>query len=150
MEELGKAYWADHFVFYSKDVRGDNEFETLFINTIHSDHKAKQLWFLRQMAKVDDRFYQFVNSRQLDILKQDSIYVGLQKPGQGLPRTKGKLNNPRNFKTEKAKRQIKMLHDFLIDETLGIKEGRIDFGFGQFNEILDVRLLRKLKSTEIK
>ena len=59
MEELGKAYWADHFVFYSKDVRSDDELETLFINKIHSDHRAKQLWFLRQMAKVDDRFYQF-------------------------------------------------------------------------------------------
>ncbi len=136
MEELGKAYWADHFVFYSKDVRADDELETLFIKTIHSDHKAKQLWFLRQMAKVDDRFYQFVNSRQLDILKQDS--------------TKGKLNNPRNFKAEKSKRQIKMLHDFLVDEALGVKEGRVDFGFGEFNEILDVRLLRKLKSAEIK
>lgn len=150
MEELGKAYWADHFVFYSKDVRADNELETLFINTIHSDHKAKQLWFLRQMAKVDNRFYDFVNSRQLDKLKQDSIYVGLQKTGQGLPRTKGKLNNPRNFKAEKSKRQINLLHDFLVEETIGVKEGRIDFGFGQFNEILDVRLLRELKSKALK
>ena len=45
MEELGKAYWADHFVFYSKDIRSDDELETLFINKIHSDHRAKQLWF---------------------------------------------------------------------------------------------------------
>src|SRR5258707_4956482 len=57
MEELGKAYWVDHFVFYSKDVRADNELETAWVNALHSDHRAKQLSFLRQMAKVDDRFY---------------------------------------------------------------------------------------------
>jgi AbiV family abortive infection protein len=150
MEELGKAYWADHFVFYSKDVRYDNELETAWVNKLHSDHRAKQLWFLRQMAKVDERFYQFVNSRQLDILKQDSIYVGLQKVGHGVPRTKGKLINPKNLKSGKVKTQLNMLHDFLVEEATGIKDDRIDFGLGAFNKILDKRLLGKLRSKRIK
>jgi len=144
MEEIGKAYWADHFVFYSKDVRGDKDLESEWINTLLRDHKQKQLFFLRQMAKVDDKFYQFVKSRQLDILKQNSIYVGLQKPRAGQPRTSGNIIKPKDFKLDKVKRQINLIHDFLTDEINGIQKEQIQHSLSVFNDILDERLLIKL------
>jgi len=144
MEEIGKAYWADHFVFYSKDVRGDKDLESEWINTLLRDHKQKQLFFLRQMAKVDDKFYQFVKSRQLDILKQNSIYVGLQKPRAGQLRTSGNIIKPKDFKLDKVKRQINLIHDFLTDEINGIQKEQIQHSLSVFNDILDERLLIKL------
>ena len=42
MEEIGKAFGADHFVFHSRvDGRVDKDFENEWINFLLGDHKGK-------------------------------------------------------------------------------------------------------------
>jgi AbiV family abortive infection protein len=146
MEEMGKAFWADHFVFSSKaNGRTNTEFEAEWINALFGDHKMKQISFLNQVfSKVDKKFYRFVDSKQLDIMKQNAIYIGLTKPPKDQPRTKGKTINPLNLKREEAKAQIQMLQFFLLEEIEGIEDDIIYHDLAIFRKIFSNGLRLKI------
>ena len=146
MEEIGKAFWADHFVFHSKfDGRADIEVEKEWIQALFGDHRGKQLSFMRQIFHTTDKkFYLFVNSKQLDTLKQNSIYVGLQKPKSGQARTNGQIINPITVDGTKAKKQISLIHNFLIMEIEGSDKGIIYHDLAVFRKIFNHNLLKKL------
>lgn len=152
MEEIGKAFWADHFVFHSKiDGRADASFEAEWIQMLFGDHKGKQLSFMRQVFhKTDRRFYAFVDSKQLDILKQNSIYVGLQKPKQGQARTKGRIINPIKIDKPKAKKQIDLIHNFLTAEVEDSHNGIIYHDLAIFRKTFNQKLLNRLSRAAIK
>jgi AbiV family abortive infection protein len=152
MEEIGKAFWADHFAFTTK-INGRDEFdlEDEWINLLFGDHKKKQLSFLRQeFSKIDIKYYEYVQSRQLEKLKQDSLYVGLERPKKGNPRTDGKLINPLNIKKITAKEQILIVHTFLMSEIESEEKGSIYFDLATFRETLNSDLLVKLRAEKIK
>lgn len=152
MEEIGKAFWADHFVFHSKiDGRTDIAFESEWIQMLFGDHRGKQLSFLRQIFhKTDKKFYAFVNSKQLDILKQNSIYVGLQKPRGGQARTSGQIINPSRIESSKAKKQIKLIHDFLTSEIQDSEKDIIYHDLAIFRKIFSKELLIRLNKESLK
>lgn len=152
MEEIGKAFWADHFVFHSKvDGRTDIPFESEWIQMLFGDHKGKQLSFMRQIFhKTDKKFYAFVSSKQLDILKQNSIYIGLQKPKSGEPMTNGKIINPINIDSTKAKKQIDLVHNFLTTEIEESKKGIIYHDLAVFRKTFNQELLKRLNKEAAK
>jgi hypothetical protein len=151
MEEIGKGFWADHFVFSSKfNERTDLTFENEWIQLLFGDHRGKQLSFLRQIFKIDKKYYAFVSSKQLDILKQNSMYVGLQKPKRGQPRTDGKIINPSKIDSSKAKKQINVVHNFLTTEIEGIEKESIYYDLAIFRKILNKDLLQKLNKEMLK
>lgn len=152
MEEIGKAFGADHFVFHSRiDGRVDSDFENEWINLLLGDHKGKQMSFLRQIfSKVDRKYLDYVNSKQLDKLKQDSIYVGLEKPSKGNPRTDGKIINPSKHDKKKTKEQILLIQNFLESEIEDIEKGIIYHDLASFRKTLNIDLLVKLKFERIK
>jgi AbiV family abortive infection protein len=152
MEEIGKAFWSDHFVFHSRvDGRYDEDFEKEWINHLFGDHKGKQLSFIYQIfRKIDKKYIAYVQSKQLDKLKQDSIYVGLEKTAKGYPRTDGKIINPSKHDIIKTKEQILLIHNFLESEIEDINKGMIYHDLAVFRNILNSELLEKLKIEKIK
>jgi len=152
MEEIGKAFWADHFVFHSKvDGRIEKEMEGEWINLLLGDHRGKQLSFLRQIFfEIDRKYVAYVESKQLEKLKQDSIYVGLEKPIKGQPRTSGEIINPSKQDKQTAKEQILIIQDFLEKEIEDSHKGIIYHDLAAFRESLDINLLNELKLKRIK
>lgn len=152
MEEIGKAFWADHFVFHSRiDGRLDNEMENEWINLLLGDHKGKQLSFLGQIFfDIDRKYFAYVESKQLDKLKQDSIYVGLEKPPKGNPRTSGKIINPSKHDKKKTKEQILLIQNYLEKNIEDAEKGIIYHDLAVFREALNINLLEKLKVERIK
>jgi len=152
MEEIGKAFWTDHFVFHSRvDGRSDEDFEKEWINQLFADHKGKQLSFIYQIFRnIDKKYIEYVQSKQLDKLKQDSIYVGLEKPVKGFPRTDGKIINPSKYNKMKTKKQILLIQNFLQSEIENINKGIIYHDLDAFMKILNTDLLDKLKMERIK
>ena len=151
MEEIGKAYWADHFVWTSIiNGRANIEFEAEWLHMLLGDHKKKQMNFLRHIfSTIDKKFYAFVDSRQLEILKQNSIYVGLQKPIKGMRRTDGKIINPMKINSEKARQQIQFIHNFLVTEIENMEKGIIYHDLFIFRKTLTLKLLKELESHKI-
>jgi AbiV family abortive infection protein len=129
MEEIGKVFAADHFAWnYGIHRRGTSAQEHKWLTSLLSDHRKKQLAFLRQaLASVEDIWATFdmVGSRQLDIDKQNAMDVGLEKPCAG-DRTNGKFILPEtSVKRRQAKEQINHIHRFLLEETRGTFDGRL-------------------------
>jgi len=152
MEEIGKAFWADHFVFYSKvGERGDKELEEEWINLLLGNHKGKQLSFLSQIySEIDKKFYEFIKSNKLDRFKQNSIYVGLEKPKKGKPRAEGEIIDPSKIRKEDARKQILLVHKFLESNIVDSESGIIYHDLAIFRKLLNNELLIKLESKKIK
>lgn len=126
MEEIGKAFWSDHYAWSSKvnNNRLDNEND--WMNEVLSNHRSKQLAFIRQVPELwDTALLQQIQHKQLDAMKQNSIYVGLSKPTAGQPRTAGRLISPAQTTKTQAKEQLKVVHDFLLDSINGVRTGRL-------------------------
>lgn len=152
MEEIGKAFWIDQIVFSSIiDGRLNEEDENEFMRQTFGDHRTKQLSFIYQIfRKIDEKYIDFVKSKQLDKLKQDSIYVGLEKPTKGKPRTDGKIINPTKPNKTKSKEQILLIQNFLQSEIEDINKGIIHYDLASFRKILSTDLLDNLYKNRIK
>jgi AbiV family abortive infection protein len=152
MEEVGKAFWADHVAWNGKvNPRMSPEMEHEWVTALFGDHKRKQLSFIRQIWPWKEymKHHAFVDSKGLDILKQNSIYVGLSKPGPGKPRTDGKIIKPQDITKAKAKKQINLVHSVLLDNAEGIEEERIYFDLKAFNNVFNRRLLEQLREVQL-
>jgi len=151
MEEIGKAFQADHFVFSSRiNGRTNKQFEASWIKDLFGDHKGKQMGFLRQVySKIEKDFYGFVDSRELELAKQNAIYVGLTIPPNSQPRTKGKTINPFNVRKEQARQQIFLLQFFLLDEIDGAEDRIIYHDLAIFRKILSNSLRRKILQNHV-
>jgi len=125
MEEIGKAFWSDHYAWSSKvnNNRMDNEND--WISEVLSNHRSKQLAFMRQVPELcGTALLQQIQHKQLDTVKQNSIYVGLSKPKAGQARTSGRLISPAQTSKSRAKKQLRVVHDFLLDSIDGVRTGR--------------------------
>jgi AbiV family abortive infection protein len=129
MEEIGKGFAADHFAWTSRiHQRSTSEQEHKWLTSLLTDHRKKQQAFLRQaLTSVDDiwKTLELVGSRQLEMAKQNAVYVGLEKTDTGA-RTSGKFILPiTSVKRIQAKKQIIRVHQFLLEETAGVLDGRL-------------------------
>ncbi len=150
MEEIGKAFWCDHYAWTSKvnNNRWDNEND--WMNEVLSNHRSKQLAFIGQ---VPDLMYtpllQQIQSKQLDAVKQNAIYVGLSKPKAGQPRTTGRLVSPTQTTKSQAKQQLKMVHDFLLDNIDGVRTGRLEHDLGVIQRAFSEELYSRLSALNL-
>lgn len=151
MEEIGKAFSADHYAWSTAvHSRSDEEFEHDWINALLGDHRSKQLNFLRQdHSSWNTAFHQQVASKQLESLKQNSIYVGLSKPKAGQPRTEGRIISPRQIGIARSRKQLGMVHRFLLEEISGIERGSIHHDLAVFRSTLTRSLRERLEQAEI-
>jgi len=140
LEELGKVYLLDHFLFHSRtDGRMGAEMDKKWLNDIYN-HKSKQSWFeFATNHLLAKEFIRLVRSGKLEILKQNSVYVGLPKIQRSI-NLKGKIINPFKITDEKSKNQITIMNDCLLEQCLiVIKEiGCLDTYYAEeiINEVL--------------
>lgn len=118
LEELGKYYMLDHFLFHSRvDGRMGEEWDRKWLNDIFS-HKSKQLVFTNtNQFDLSKKFIKSVNEGKLEIEKQNSVYVGLSKQKREINLI-DKIKNPFNINLSKAKNQITLMNDNLLEQCL--------------------------------
>jgi hypothetical protein len=147
MEEIGKAFAAEHYAWTEKaNGRSDTDFEREWIAWLLSDHRGKQLAFLRESMSIGTSAKYFdVVHKHLEVRKQNSIYAGLSVPSKDRPRTDGKMIYPMQFTRKQADAQLKMVHGFILEHLDGIEAGSIEMDLEAFNRILTPVLRRRLE-----
>lgn len=151
-EEVGKFYILDDFVWHSTVTgRCDIEQEKEWINQV-LNHGSKQRSFIMQgglfidSASFPKKFIKDTFSKDLEALKQNSLYVGLPREKGGL-KLGGKIKNPIFITKDKAFNQITIVSDYFIDYWTGFCKGI----YGCDNEMVekmlkDKQLLIRLES----
>ena len=147
LEELGKYYNLDHFIFHSRvDGRMGEDMDRKILEGIFN-HKYKQMWFVStNMFDLAKEFQDKVNLGKLEIEKQNSIYVGLPKINRKID-LKGKIINPLSVSINKAKKQITILNDDLLEQCLiVVKEvGCLDSYYAE--DFISQKLIDKIESS---
>jgi hypothetical protein len=83
---------------------------------------------------------QDVYDGKLEIIKQNSVYVGLNRSGRKI-NLKGKIKSPFNTNALKAKTQIILMNDYFLELIL---KSRYENGYYGYNEKIDNLLNKKL------
>jgi AbiV family abortive infection protein len=142
LEELGKYTLLDNFVWNSL-VNGRREDELKDIDRILG-HQLKQQIFAGDAGDcIPKRILDEFHSGRLEILKQNAVYVGLERR-QRKTNLKGKVISPYNVGKEKAKRQITIVNDFLRNLTLGVMKEVYSMDTESVELMLNDDLLRRL------
>jgi hypothetical protein len=95
------------------------------------------------------KHYGFIDSKGLDTLKQNSIYVGLERTQVNVPRTTGKIINPMRAGKQKANTQIQLVHGLLLDQAEGQHIGRVFHDLHAFRQLFGKDLLKRLKKVKM-
>jgi AbiV family abortive infection protein len=147
LEELGKYTLLDDFVWHSR-VDGRREDELKDIDGILR-HQLKQKIFAGDAGDfIPKRIFDDFYSGRLEILKQNAVYVGLErkktKRNRKKTNLKGKVISPYTVGKEKAKRQITIVNDFLRNLTLGVMKEVYSMDTKSVELMLNDVLLRRL------
>ncbi len=147
-EEFGKVRLLNDFIFHSTvDGRMDDTLEYDWLKEIY-DHKSKQKFFTSEAgsllpASLPKSFLRNVFDGKLDILKQNSVYVGLERK-KGKVNLKSKIISPFRIRSEKAQRQITIVNDYLVNLISGVIKGVYVWDTENVEKLLNKKLLSKL------
>jgi AbiV family abortive infection protein len=142
LEELGKYTLLDDFVWHSRvDGRRVGELKDMDRILRHQLKQKIFAWDAQDFIpkRILDDFY----SGRLEILKQNAVYVGLERR-QRKTNLKGKVISPYNVGKKKAKRQITIVNDFLRNLTLGAMKEVYSMDTESVELMLNDDLLRAL------
>lgn len=147
MEELGKAFASEHCAWSeTRNDRSERDFEDTWINWLLTDHRGKQLSFLREVVgSWNTPVFTDALHRQLEARKQNSVYVGFSKPVDGRPRTDGAIISPKEITRARARKQLKLVRDFLLEQVDGIMHGSIEYDLAAFNHVFNQKLGTRLR-----
>jgi len=146
IEEIGKAFLIEDFLWHSLcDGRMEKEWEEKFLERIYF-HTAKQSSFARTFDSpiATSRFFKLLYRGELEIFKQNSVYVGLARNKRKV-NLKSRINNPLKIDQTKAQKQITNVNDCLLEFTLGVIEQVYSVDSSCIENLLNKRLLSKLK-----
>lgn len=146
IEEIGKAFLIEDFLWHSLyDGRMEKEWEEKFLERIYF-HTAKQSSFARTFDSpiATSRFFKLLYKGELEIFKQNSVYVGLARNKRKV-NLKSRINNPLKIDQTKAQKQITNVNDCLLEFTLGVIEQVYSVDSSCIENLLNKRLLSKLK-----
>ena len=146
IEEIGKAFLIEDFLWHSLcDGRMEKEWEEKFLERIYF-HTAKQSSFARTFDSpiATSRFFKLLYKGELEIFKQNSVYVGLARNKRKV-NLKSRINNPLKIDQTKAQKQITNVNDCLLEFTLGVIEQVYSVDSSCVENLLNKRLLSKLK-----
>jgi len=142
MEEIAKAKWVEHYYDASKSNSGfpDEDFEQEWLKLLYY-HPRKQFAFLaREIYWYSPTFVEFVKSKKLENLKQESTYVGLKKKN-GKIDVNSRVSIPIKTKELDAKKIITLVNAELVFMCeMNIKHSYY-FRFEEMNEIIDKELM---------
>lgn len=146
LEEIGKFYWLDDFVWHSRiDGRMKPEEEEMFIQSIYS-HRSKQGMFSYANNPSDNakEIANLVKSGQIEKQKQESMYVGLPKIKNKI-NLFGKVSIPTKKITEShVLKQITFINDYIICHIAGLKKGAYCADIEEVENILNYKLMNRL------
>ena len=124
LEEFGKAYMLDDMWFHkSLNENSSLENELKDLKRLY-EHKTKQLYFIQNIrwSGRQNKLLQEIEKGSFEILKQNSIYVGLKKLNKKIVFEKN-INNPSRHNKSKTRDLITLINDkLLIDCISEIKE----------------------------
>ncbi len=147
IEEIGKAFLIEHQWWHTlTEHQITPEEEQSWLNLIYN-HKTKQVNFVYFLDGPipTNKLLKEISNGSIEILKQNSLYVGLKKQKNKII-VDGKINNPLKLTREKAQKIITLLNDKLLEFCLlQIKE----FGGADADSIaiqLNRTLYKELKS----
>jgi AbiV family abortive infection protein len=146
IEEIGKAFLIEDFLWHSLcDGRMEKEWEEKFLERIYF-HTAKQNSFAYTFDSpiATSRFFKLLYKGELEIFKQNSVYVGLARNKRKV-NLKSRINNPLKIDQTKAQKQITNVNDCLLEFTLGVIEQVYSVDSSCIENLLNKRLLSKLK-----
>jgi AbiV family abortive infection protein len=146
IEEVGKAFLIEDFLWHSVcDGRMEKEWEEKFLERIYF-HTAKQASFARNLVWPisTSKFFGSLYKGELEILKQNSVYVGLARD-RGKINLKSRINNPLKVDRLKAQKQITNVNDCLLELTLGVMKQVYGVDSSCIENLLNKRLLSKLR-----
>jgi len=146
IEEIGKGFLIEDFLWHSLcDGRMEKEWEEKFLERIYF-HTAKQSSFARTFDSpiATSRFFKLLYKGELEIFKQNSVYVGLARNKRKV-NLKSRINNPLKIDQTKAQKQITNVNDCLLEFTLGVIEQVYSVDSSCVENLLNKRLLSKLK-----
>jgi AbiV family abortive infection protein len=146
IEEIGKAWLIMDFLYQRVGERKEKEWEEKFLEPIYF-HTAKQSSFAHNFDSpiATNRFFKSLYKGELEILKQNSVYVGLARNKRKI-NLKSRINNPLKIDQMKAQKQITNVNDCLLEFTLGVMKQVYYVDSYCVENLLNNRLLSKLKS----
>ena len=124
LEEFGKVFLLADFLYNSRvEGRMEKEWEEKDILRIFS-HRLKLYSFTyHSEINLPRHFINMVYNGDIEIRKQNSLYVGLIKT-KGKIDLEGKITNPFKIDERKAKKQITLVNDCFLEMILGKLKGQ--------------------------
>lgn len=145
MEEFGKYFSLSSYVFYtSVNETRDAEFEKKYLEKLYSHPFKQRAIFGRDGFIPSTEHYDKAQNRIYEDLKQRSLYVGYEREKGNLLFDKG-INNPFEITETVATEQIEFLNNLIITMVEEHVKGIIEMDEEEVNEILNIKLLKKLK-----
>jgi len=144
-EEIGKMHMFGDFVWHiATDTIMPDVYEHEMLKRTYMHH-TKRGYFYRnsysmRMFGKDLNFLQDVYDGKLESLKQNSVYVGLDK-NKGKVNMKGRIRSPFGIKDKKSAKQVTLVNDYILEL---IARSRIEGGYYTSNDEIDLMLNKKL------
>ena len=152
LEEIGKYQILADFLWHIYvDGRGAKRNETDEIKSLLTiyDHKHKQKIFAREISyhspKFPASFSRDIQNDRLDILKQNSIYVGLSKTKKEID-IKGKIISPMNISQKQARKRITTINDYFLYLAALILSDGYSMDFDEIEQLLDRNSIIKFQN----
>jgi AbiV family abortive infection protein len=149
IEEIGKSFLLMDFLYHSRsNGRLGEEHEREWLQLIYL-HRAKQSRFAFNLGGpwgTTNSFFDSLYEGDQEILKQNSVYVGLEK-SKGKINLTGKIKNPLKINEKKTQKQITRVNDCLLDLTLGVIKEIYFIDAYSVENLLNKKLFDKLNKS---
>lgn len=138
-EEFGKGFGIAEISFQAGFSKRFDEHDERLLMALLSDHKLKQGWFVSELFGVLGPKSVLKRYQTIQIDKNNALYVGVRRGNHQIVR-------PFLISPSKAKRQIRIVNDGLID-FVEARLRSIDFDAEPFDRVFRRRrLLNRLKA----
>lgn len=139
LEEFAKAKWVDHYYYTSVTNDGfpDTDFEQEWLKLLYY-HPEKQFAFIgKELFEYSPKFVKFIKKRKLELKKQQSVYVGLERV-KGTIDTDSRVSIPaKKIKEKDAKQLISLVnHEFIEVYRLIQLQGDY-WGVNELDKVID-------------
>lgn len=152
LEEFSKSYWVEHYYYASITNTGfpDKTFEQKWLSLLYLHPKKQSAffgWGLERDYAPD--FIEFIKSGSLELKKQKSIYVGLDRMKRGID-VNSRVSLPWSIKDKDAREMISLLVDYLKSIFDQFKLNEFYFNIPGKDALLTDTLLANLQSWKFK
>lgn len=149
IEELGKVQLLDDLYYHNNidDYETSLDEEKRFLKQIYN-HRTKQSYFLQNTVSFNNHneVYKEIEIGAMEILKQNSLYVGLHKLDKKIVFSKN-IINPSKHNKNKTRDLITLVNDQLIIDCYMVTHEFGGYDIESINIHLNSKLLKELEWT---